>query len=264
MKKLLRPQDVLLLGIAGAIDVFSEFQSVFGVAREAYRNIYGWVPDRFKETHHFQVLYHSLKTGYLEKVIKDGKVYLRITSKGQKIIERDFPFLSFQTKKWDGKWRVVVFDIQEKQKRTRDVLRLKLKELGFGMLQESVWVSPHDIAFDFRQFVKSQGLGEEVFVMDVNELLAGNSKELVKKIWSIEKINETYEELFYILTKLRDRDKTSISTEVIFDKKEKDKVREVRSRYLEILVNDPMLPKELLPNNWYGEKVKKLIEQLKN
>ena len=33
---------------------------------------------------------------------------------------------------WDGKWRVVVFDIPERNKNARNALRQKLKDLGFG------------------------------------------------------------------------------------------------------------------------------------
>lgn len=44
---------------------------------------------------------------------------------------------------WDGKWRLVVFDIPERIKKARDALRGKLRELGFYELQKSVWVFPY-------------------------------------------------------------------------------------------------------------------------
>ncbi len=44
---------------------------------------------------------------------------------------------------WDGKWRIVIFDIPDKKKLARDVLRRKLKELGFFRLQKSVFVYPY-------------------------------------------------------------------------------------------------------------------------
>jgi CRISPR-associated endonuclease Cas2 len=46
-------------------------------------------------------------------------------------------------KKWDGKWRIVIFDIPEKKKLARNVLRDKLKELGFERVQKSVFVHPY-------------------------------------------------------------------------------------------------------------------------
>ena len=46
--------------------------------------------------------------------------------------------------KWDGEWRIVIFDIPEKFKQAREVLRIKLKELGFLELQKSVFILPYE------------------------------------------------------------------------------------------------------------------------
>lgn len=47
-------------------------------------------------------------------------------------------------RRWDGRWRVLVFDVPEKKRRERDVLRAMLRRLGFRYLQRSVWVYPFD------------------------------------------------------------------------------------------------------------------------
>lgn len=44
---------------------------------------------------------------------------------------------------WDGKWRVVMFDIREKRRRARSQLRSLLAGVGFLRLQDSVWVYPY-------------------------------------------------------------------------------------------------------------------------
>ncbi len=66
-----------------------------------------------------------------------------ITPKGKKRIK----FLAFGNKfqkdrKWDGKWRVVIFDIPEKFKNNRDAFRSYLARNGFVKLQNSVFVCP--------------------------------------------------------------------------------------------------------------------------
>lgn len=43
---------------------------------------------------------------------------------------------------WDGWWRVVTFDIPHKKKILRELLRRKLRSLGFYPLQKSVFVHP--------------------------------------------------------------------------------------------------------------------------
>ncbi len=47
-------------------------------------------------------------------------------------------------KRWDGKWRVLIFDIPERKKTLRDKMRLTLSSVGFVRLQQSVWLYPYD------------------------------------------------------------------------------------------------------------------------
>lgn len=44
---------------------------------------------------------------------------------------------------WDGKWRLVIFDIPNFQKRARDALHMQLENLGFYSLQKSVFTYPY-------------------------------------------------------------------------------------------------------------------------
>ena len=44
---------------------------------------------------------------------------------------------------WDGKWRIVMFDIREKRRTARSRLRLLLSGAGFLRLQDSVWIYPY-------------------------------------------------------------------------------------------------------------------------
>lgn len=271
MKKLLKPQDVLLLGLSGTLDVISWMKDPFGDYANAYQNVYGWVPKRFKKSNYYRLVKRSLETGYIEKIIKNNKTYLRLTSTGQEKTKRDFPFTLLQNKKWDGKWRVVIFDIEEKERKNRDFLRVKLKELGFGMIQKSVWISPYNFAVDFREFIKSFGLADQVFVIEVSQLLAGNIKNLVDKIWSLEKLNDEYKKIFYTATKLHDRMKQlkaerkeekrkNSEIDNINNDNAQSEIKKIRQEYFEVLQKDPCLPKELLPEDWYGEKVKKLLK----
>ena len=56
--------------------------------------------------------------------------------------------------KWDGKWRMVAFDIPEKYKIGRDALRRKLKKVGFCEMQKSVLVTPYNCKEEIAELVK--------------------------------------------------------------------------------------------------------------
>jgi len=69
---------------------------------------------------------------------------ITITEKGrQRLARSEFNDLRIKRPaKWDGKWRLVVFDIPEENKTGRNALTAKLNKLGFQPLQRSVWIHP--------------------------------------------------------------------------------------------------------------------------
>lgn len=82
-----------------------------------------------------------------EKMLPNGSFKLILTAEGKrqaKILSLIGGSINFKKpKKWDGKWRIVLFDIPEKDRIFRDILREHLRELEFFKLQHSVFVSPH-------------------------------------------------------------------------------------------------------------------------
>jgi hypothetical protein len=82
-----------------------------------------------------------------EKILPNGSIKLVLTQKGREQARR----LSLlggsikfkKPKHWDGKWRIVLFDIPEKDRVFRNILREHLRNLKFMKLQHSVFVSPH-------------------------------------------------------------------------------------------------------------------------
>src|SRR3989344_1259060 len=75
----------------------------------------------------------------------DDNFTYQLTQKGKKNVEEvNFEKLEIvKPAKWDGKWRLITFDIPENRKAARDALRFKMKELKFYQLQKSVFVCPY-------------------------------------------------------------------------------------------------------------------------
>lgn len=74
------------------------------------------------------------------------RIEVRLTNKGkERVRELSFDLLEIKkAEKWDGKWRIVIFDIPNRFKPAREALRHKIKELGLKQLQKSVWIYPYD------------------------------------------------------------------------------------------------------------------------
>jgi DNA-binding transcriptional regulator PaaX len=89
----------------------------------------------------------SLYTSHLleEKNNKDGTTTLVLNENGkQKALRFNIDNLEIVVpKKWDRKWRIVMFDIPEKLKKLREALRFHFKEIGLIELQKSVLVFPY-------------------------------------------------------------------------------------------------------------------------
>lgn len=89
-------------------------------------------------------LYRSKLVAYHEA--PDGSVTITLTDHGkQRALTYKLDELSVsKPERWDGKWRLVLFDIPERFKKTRDTLRGRLKQLGFFEFQRSVFVYPFE------------------------------------------------------------------------------------------------------------------------
>lgn len=254
MRKLLRSKDILLLILAGIGDLTQEVKDPFHLMSRSYESMYGFVPMRYKKSNFLQTVLRNLKTHDIEKVLKDGMVYLRLTSIGKTKVYRDFPILSL-TRSWNKHWVIVVFDIEEKTKVIRNRFRDKLKSLGFGMLQKSIWISPLDIGEDMREVIHSIGLSKNAYVMQVSGFIFGNPKELVRKVWHLEKLEEDYlklknrvETINQLIENWNDRinkREAKVRSKYIYDLSRKK--RQAMRGYLEFIVQLPPLPKELLP-----------------
>ena len=121
-----------------------------------------------------------LERGLIEiKEDRDSK-YLEITNKGKRLLLK-YELEGLATdkpKKWDRKYRVVIFDISESRRGVRDNLRVMIRSFGFICLQQSVWIYPYpceDIIDLLKQYLDLKG---EVLYMTIESM--ENDKRLRK------------------------------------------------------------------------------------
>lgn len=104
-------------------------------------------------------------------LLYDGKKY-KLTSEGESLLQRwrfaDFKL--YKPKRWDNKWRVIIFDIPEKKKKVREQIRYLFDQAGLVRLQDSVWVCPHDCEDIITLLKTDLGVGKHVLYLIVDEL----------------------------------------------------------------------------------------------
>ena len=75
-----------------------------------------------------------------------------------------------QKQMWDGKWRIVMFDIPEVARGLRNNLRDFLKQNDFVKLQDSVFVSPYSLKKVSLQYLSQSGLIEYIRFVKAEEI----------------------------------------------------------------------------------------------
>lgn len=108
------------------------------------------------------------------RLTKKGEVALLKYQMREKVIEGGI---------WDGKWRMVIFDIKEKKKGLRNKVREDLKSFGFLRLQDSVWVYPYECEEVVALLKASVKIGWEVLYV-VSEKIEGDAR--LKKMFNLQ------------------------------------------------------------------------------
>jgi phenylacetic acid degradation operon negative regulatory protein len=151
-------------------------------------------------------------------------------------------------REWDGVWRIVLFDIPVAQNAVRRRLGRALRRLGFGYLQDSVWVSP-DPPVRISEMLRGLKLKAEVLsVLEARPCEGETDADLVLGSWNFERINRNYD----------------VYLDVLGDKPLRSSGRSWRA-WLEVewkawnraLKDDPLLPEAVLPVRYRGREALK-------
>ncbi|MEK7155544.1 MAG: hypothetical protein AAB734_01560 [Patescibacteria group bacterium] len=131
------------LAIAGALPVALAAPKVLSLLKQEYVDMI--IPLDPRQRLH-ETASRLRQKGLIEFRMEKESKRMYLTQKGRDEIqrlearERSIP----QPKKWDERWRIVIFDIPENRKSLRNRIRLLVRGLGFYCLQDSVWVFPYD------------------------------------------------------------------------------------------------------------------------
>jgi DNA-binding transcriptional ArsR family regulator len=115
-----------------------------------------------------QALSRLKEKGIVNRNEKGG---FALTKKGEKIAATlETLDLTERPLIWDGRWRIVIFDIWERRRSARDRLRTILKRNGFAKIQNSVWVYPYDCEELFAFLRTHLSLGRGIVYIIASEI----------------------------------------------------------------------------------------------
>lgn len=160
--------------IAGAVSIAATSPYFLRNVLSSYSKLKKYPKQRVSDTFtNFQ------RQGFINIQKSNHQIYISLTEEGKKkagwlqIDSLKIP----RPPKWDGKWRILMFDIAQLKKKHRDAFRGKIKELGFQLYQKSVWIYPFDCRAEIEVLQTFFGLSDKELKLIVAED-AGNDKSL--------------------------------------------------------------------------------------
>lgn len=194
-----------------------------------------------------------VKEGVILKTSQEEPAHVYcLTEKGVDSLVLFFPFFRFLRREWDGKWRILSYEIPEQRRELRDRLRREVAGWGLGPWHRSFWITPHPIIENLTQLVT--GKEEEKFVQAFESAHSfGNEAVLIEKVWGMTALDKKYRELFkqWHVTLSQDQDKT-------------EKLKSVVGDYVSVLRKDPGLPKKVAGDNWIGLEAFNIFKEIRN
>ena len=170
-----------------------------------------------------------VRTGDLSRDGKGREAIYRLTEKGEQRVRGRISRFLVDPVPWDGRWRMVVYDIEESERLSRNRLRRFLKSVGFGMLQQSIWVSPYPVRAILEEFLEESGMKDVVLVVEADYVGGWGHRELASRVWKFARIRDEYLEF-----------RKRCESATLVDQK-------LRQQFEWLIVHDPFLPNELFP-----------------
>lgn len=187
------------------------------------------------------------KLGFLEEKTYYRRPYPALTQKGRLEIKTRLSYQKLDP--WDGKWRMVIFDIPETERRLRWGIRHKLSELGFGQIQKSAYISPYPYLGAVSRYASNLGIRQCLRLIEISKI--DDEKKLVSDTWDLDELNKKY--INYLKKAQIKKDKFWAFEAKILEEEFKT-----------IYESDPKLPEEFLPVNWAGALAYKKFKEISN
>ncbi len=145
---------------------------------------------------------------------------------------------------WSGQWTMVLYQIPESRRHQRESLKRMLTWEGFGQLNPTTWVSPHDVREKMRAALEDEA-GANIHVLTMTTGSWARDRQLAQQCWELENLTEKYKRFIGEWEPYQNLDHADMSLESAL-------VHRVKLvwNYRRFPFVDPGLPAALSPEGW--------------
>jgi len=183
------------------------------------------------------------------RVSADGSERLvRLTESGCETARAGVDPVRRWERPWDGRWRLVIFDVPESMNRKRVQLRRILRHRRFGYLQNSVWLTPDPLDDLRHQLAGTKASAESLVLFEGRPGGGESDQDLVAGAWDFDDIRTRYEAWSRVADAAPKLSVGSTPDERqvrVWGERE-------RIAWRDIALRDPFLPAALLPTGYPG------------
>jgi phenylacetic acid degradation operon negative regulatory protein len=170
---------------------------------------------------------------------------------------RVFSFARDVDQAWDGYWLVVIFSVPEEQREIRHLLRTRLRWLGFGPLDDGVWVSPHDMTAEVAAALAEYGVPQATLLRSLPVAPEGSHLRHPLAAWNLDELRGNYDQFIAKFGPLLERVKhgqVSVSEALV----ERTAIMDTWRTFPNL---DPDLPDSVLPVNWPRKRAREIFAE---
>ena len=193
--------------------------------------------------------------GWIASERRGRNAFYSLTDRGRRLLEEGERriYRPPREEAWDGTWQLVSYSIPEEDRSLRDRLRVRLSWIGFGSLGNGLWVTPHDASEQVRAAVEALGIEEHVELFEGRHLGYSDTESLVAACWDLGAVHERYEAFIDRHLPEHRRFTRQLEEGELSEREAFVHRFDLVHEYREFPLEDPYLPREMLPDDWAGD-----------
>jgi len=206
----------------------------------------------------FQIISSSLgrlqTRGWVKSSKNQSKIFFEITQAGSNEVTQTLSEIKkINSKTWNGSWQIVVFNIPERERFRRDTLRQKIEKLGFGRIENSLWLSPRDNSSYLDKIIHDLKIKNYVTYFNTGKLNSEESLKISQKFqWDWPGLDKKYRDFIF-----------KAKNFIAYGKKNVYNARLLVYYYAKILLDDPKFPESINPKDYLGQKAFSLYNKIR-
>jgi len=205
------------------------------------------------ETTTRMALSRAVQNGLLAKTKDCGEVSYHLTPLGKSAIDswrltiKNYQDrIRLQHQPWNGNWQIVTFSIPGTKQSEKGEFTDYLENLGFGILNKGVWISPYDYSQIVAAMAMKLGIRNHVHLFSACPETGQSVPAIVDCVWNIDKLKKRYARLSRTIEQALAGSESLTPREIL------PLLHGLGLEFLEVIQDDPQLPLQILPGKWSG------------